>query len=73
MLTLLAISGTALLYWAIWLIVALLIIGLLFWLIDYAGVPAPFNKIAKVVLAIIGVIIVINALLGLTGSAFIKF
>ena len=73
MLTLLAISGTALLYWAIWLIVTLIIIGVLFWLIDYAGVPAPFNKIAKVVLAIIGVIIVINALLGLTGSAFIKF
>lgn len=73
MLTLLAISGTALLYWAIWLIVTLIIIGVLFWLVDYAGVPAPFNKIAKVVLAIIGVIIVINALLGLMGNAFIKF
>lgn len=53
----------------IYLIVTGLIVWLLIWLIDYVPLPAPFNKVAKVIIMVVAVIIIIYALLGLTGSA----
>lgn len=50
------------------LIVAGLIFWLLNWLIGYCGVPEPFNKIAKVILAIFAVLVVIGVLLSLVGG-----
>lgn len=49
------------------LIVAGLIFFLLNWLIDYCGIPDPFNKVARVVLAVAAVLICIAALLSLAG------
>lgn len=50
----------------------ILIIGgicwLLWWLIGYIGLPEPFNKIARVIVAVVAVFLLINLLLGLAGG-----
>lgn len=68
-----AISGNTLLSMFVQIVVAGLIFWLLLWFIGWAGVPEPFNKILKIVIGLIAVIILINALLTLTGNPFIKF
>jgi hypothetical protein len=68
-----AISGSALMTMVIWIIVAALICWLLWWLIGYVGLPEPFNKIARVIVAVIAVVICINALLTLVGKPFINW
>lgn len=53
-------------------IIALLIAGgicwLLWWLIGFLGVPEPFNKIARAVVAVVAVLFLINLLLSLGGG-----
>lgn len=65
--TLAVISSEGAINAVIWIVVVGLIFGLLFWLVDFCTLPAPFNKVAKVVLALAAVVILINALLGFTG------
>jgi hypothetical protein len=54
------------------IILYLVIIGgicwLLWWLVGYIGLPEPFNKIARVVIAVVAVLLCINLLLGLGGG-----
>jgi len=69
--TLLVITGSTLLSVLIWLIVAGVIFWLITWAISYVGVPEPFNKIIRVVLALIVLIILINALLSIAGHPWI--
>ena len=69
----LAITGQQLVTFVITLIVAGLICWLLWWLIDYCGLPAPFGKIARIVVAIVAVLFVINALLSLAGHPLIEW
>lgn len=52
----------------VWLIVIAIIFWLLWWLIGYIGLPEPFNKIARVAIAIVAVLVLINFLLSLAGS-----
>ena len=52
----------------LYLIVAGLIFWLLIWLLDYVAIPDPFNKIARVCLAILAVFVVIGILLSLIGG-----
>lgn len=68
-----AISGNTLLSMFVQIVVAGLIFWLLLWFIGWAGVPEPFNKILKIVIGLIAVIILINALLTLSGNPFIRF
>ncbi len=53
------------------LVIYLIIIGgvfwLLLWLIGYVGLPDPFAKVAKIILMVVGVLILINILLGFAG------
>lgn len=42
------------------ILVAILIVWLLFWLIDATGVPHPINVVAKVIVAIVAVLIVLQ-------------
>lgn len=67
----LAITGSALLTFFIWIVIAGIIYWLLSWLLGQIGLPEPFGKIARIVLAIVAVIVVINALLTLVGKPFI--
>lgn len=68
-----AISGGGLVNVLITLIVVGLICGLLWWLISYIGLPAPFDKVCRIVVALIAVIFICNALLSLTGHGFISW
>lgn len=54
-------------------IVTLLVVGgvcwLLWWLIGFVGLPEPFNKIARVIVAVVAVLFLINMLLGFAGHS----
>lgn len=52
----------------VYLVIGGLIFWLLNWLIGYVGVPEPFAKVARVVLAILAVLVVVGALLSLAGG-----
>lgn len=56
------------------LIIIGFILGLLYWLIDWLGVPAPINKALKAVVLLVGVLMLVNFLLQLAGQpGFVKF
>jgi uncharacterized membrane protein len=57
----------------VWLIVIGCIFVLLWWLIGYVGLPEPFNKVARVVVAVIAVLLLINVLLGLVGMPLVRW
>ena len=54
------------------LIVGGLVFWLLWWLIQYVAIPEPFNKVARVVLAVFAVLFCINLILALGGHPLIK-
>ncbi len=62
------IAGAGLIQALIWLIIIGCIFGLLWWLIGYIGLPAPFDKVARVVVAIVAVLLLVNFLLGIAGG-----
>jgi hypothetical protein len=53
-------------------VVYIVILGLIFWILwwalAYFAIPEPFNKIVRVVVGLICLVVVINLLLGLIGS-----
>lgn len=53
------------------LLVTILVLGLIIWLCLYVisilPLPAPFGQVARVIVIVIGVIILIKILLGLSG------
>lgn len=53
----------------VYLLVVCVVIGLVWWVVDYLPVPEPLNKLIKVVSIVIGAIVIIYALLGLAGQA----
>ena len=61
------ISGEAMVNGLIYLIVIGVVFGLLWWLVGYCALPEPFNKVARVVLAIAAVIVLISILMGFAG------
>lgn len=73
MLLLAQISGSAVVSALIWIIVLGIVFWLLFWLIGYVGLPEPFNKVARVILAVAAVIVLINCLLMLAGHPIIRW
>lgn len=66
----LAITASPLINAFIWLIVVGLVAYLLWWLIGYMALPQPFDKVLRVILAVIVVIVIINFLLGILGNPF---
>lgn len=61
------ISLSGLVYAVVTLIIAGLIAGLLWWLIDFCKTPEPVNRIAKVIVAVGLVLVCIASLLSLAG------
>lgn len=55
------------------LIIVGLVFWLLWWLMDYCGLPAPFDKVARVVLAVCAVFVLIGILLGLAGHPVMRW
>ena len=50
------------------LVVAGLIFYVLWWLIDFIGLPAPFDKVARVVIALVAVIYLLRLIPGITSG-----
>ncbi len=61
------VAGETLLGLLIWIIIVGCIFGLLWWLVGYISLPEPFNKVARIAIAVVAVLLLINMLLGLTG------
>ncbi len=59
------ISISALVHVVLALIIGGLIVGILHWAIDAAGTPQPYNRVAKVILIVLTVLILCGALLGM--------
>ena len=68
-----AVSAGGLVNVLIQVLVIGLIVWLLWWLIGYIGLPEPFNKVARVIIAVVAVIFLINVILSLAGQAFITW
>lgn len=68
-----AVSGQALVSTLVWVIVVGLIAWLLWWLIGYIGLPEPFNKVCRVIVAIVCVLFLINVLLSLAGHPVVRW
>lgn len=58
------------------LIVYIVVVGLIFWCVwwflGYVGVPEPFNKVIRVIVGLVALIVVINLLLGLVGTPMFR-
>lgn len=67
------VTGSALISLLVWIIVIGLVFYLLFWLIGYVGLPAPFDKVACVILAVAAVIFLISVLLEMVGKPLIRW
>jgi len=56
------------------LLVQLVVGGLIFWLIwwfvSWVGLPEPFNKVAKVIIGLVGLLFLINILLSISGHGY---
>ena len=61
-------SGGDLMNAVIWLVCISIVCWLLWWLIDYAKVPEPFNKVARVIIALVAVVFLIRFVMGIAGS-----
>jgi hypothetical protein len=61
-------SLTAVVTILVYLIIAGLVFWLLWWLVGYVALPEPFNKVARVVLAIAAVLVIIGILLSLVSG-----
>lgn len=62
------ISLTAAVTIFMYILVAGLVFWLLWWLVGYIGLPEPFNKVARVVLAILAVLVIIGVLLSVVNG-----
>lgn len=51
----------------IYLVVIALIFWLIWWFIGYVGVPEPFNKVIRVIVGILALIVLMSFLLSLIG------
>jgi hypothetical protein len=51
----------------VYVLVVCIVIGLVWWIVDFVPVPSPLNRMVKMISIVIGVIIIIYALLSLVG------
>jgi len=63
-------SGDDLVNALIWLVGVGLIAWLLWWFIGYVGLPEPFAKVARVLIALVVVVMLIRLIMRITGANF---
>lgn len=51
----------------VYALVVCIVIGLVWWVVDYMPVPEPLNKLIKILSIVVGVIVIIYALLAIAG------
>ena len=52
----------------LYIVIAGGICALLWWLVAFVGLPEPFNKVARIIIAVVAVLFCINLLLSLGGG-----
>jgi hypothetical protein len=57
----------------IYLVIIALVFWLIWWFIGYVGVPEPFNKVIRVIVGLVALLILINFLLGFAGHPIVSF
>jgi ABC-type multidrug transport system permease subunit len=67
------IEGSALLSLLVQLVIAGLIVWLIWWFVDYVGIPEPFNKVVRVILGLVILIYLINVLLSIGGRPLFRW
>lgn len=67
------VSGEGLISMLVWLICVGLVFYLLWWLLGYVALPAPFDKVARVILALVAVIILINVIMSFAGHPLVRW
>lgn len=66
-------SLESLVMFVVYLVFAGLIFWMLNWLLEYCGVPEPFHKVGKVIIAVFVVLAVIGAMLSLVGHPIVRW
>jgi VIT1/CCC1 family predicted Fe2+/Mn2+ transporter len=66
------IEASGLLGLLVTLIIAGLIFYVLWWFVGFLGLPQPFDKVVRVIIALVAVVFLINLLLGLTGTPLFR-
>lgn len=66
-----SVSVDALLQMVVYIVIIALIFWLIWWFIGYVGIPEPFNKVIRVIVGLVALLILISFLLGLTGHPFV--
>jgi len=61
-------SLSALLTALVWLCIIGGVFWMLWWFVGFIGLPEPFNKVARIIIGIVALIVLVNFLLGLTSS-----
>ncbi len=67
------IAGSSLVSLLIMLVIGGLIAYLCWWFIGICGLPAPFDKIARVIIGLVVLIFLINILLGFAGHPLVAW
>lgn len=67
------IAGSTLISLLITLVVAGLIFWLLWWFLGVCGLPEPFNKVARIIIALFAVVFLLNLLLGMGGHPLVTW
>jgi len=62
-----SVSVDGLIQVVIYIVVIGLVLWLVWWFIGYAGIPEPFNKVARVLVGLVAVLVLISLLLGFIG------
>lgn len=65
------VSGEVVINALIWLICMGLVFWLLWWLVSYIALPQPFDKVARVILALAAVIILIGIIMSIAGHPLV--
>lgn len=71
--TLAVINGEDVVQNALLIVVIGVVFWLLHWLIGYVAVPEPFNKVARIILAVAAVLILISVLLSMIGHPIVAW
>lgn len=71
MTTLAVLSVSGLIPLLIQILIFGLIIWVIWWFLSYVGLPEPFNKVVRVIIALVVLLYLVNLLLGLSGNAFL--
>lgn len=67
------ISGSGLLDLVVFLVCGGLFCWLCWWFLDFCKVPEPFNKILRIIIALVALILCANALFSISGHGFISW